>query len=173
MVLASFLFVILITHAVLSIPPTNTFCKSHTSCQCPDPRELKCRFNSSTLSVDFIDTDVLKIDFSSNSLTNFVFGDNTLNVKTLILSDNRIAIVHEKMFNRMPHLEHLDLSRNSIEAIKDTTVFDALSMLRVLNLSRAFVDDYTMNRDLCELYLLRELDVSYANMADFTLECWG
>jgi len=116
---------------------------------------------------------VLKLDVSHSNLTNLVFGDVSLNIDTLILADNRLEIVHEKMFARLPHLKHLDMSVNKIKVANDEMVFEAQNVLEHLNLSQAFTNEHKMWRDLCGLINLRVLDVSYADLSEFTLECWG
>ena len=166
------------TITITTASSSSTYCQKHADCTCsPDFRQVKCTFNSSspsyTSTLDFIDTRVLKLDVSHSNLTNLVFGDVSLNIDTLILADNKLAIIHEKMFARLPHLKYLDLSMNAIRAVNDETVFESQNVLEHLNLSRAFTNEHKMWRDLCGLKNLRVLDVSYADLSEFTLECWG
>ena len=166
-----------ITASSSSFSSPSTYCQKHPDCKCSaDFKQVKCTFNSSsstyTSTLDFIDTRVLKLDVSHSNLTNLVFGDVSLNIDTLILTDNRLAIIHEKMFARLPHLKYLDLSMNEIKAINDESVFDSQNVLEHLNLSQAFTNEHKMWRDLCGLINLRVLDVSYADLSEFTLECW-
>lgn len=170
----SFLLLLLSSSISLTTCLTPTYCQSHSKCICTDDsKEIKCKFDSTTVTADFIDTRTLKLDLSQNNLTNVVFGDVSLNLDTLSLSDNRIQIIHDNMFARLPHLKHLDLSLNRIDTVNDESVFEVLNVLEYLNLSRAFVQDYKMHRDMCNLFNLRTLDVSHADLSEFNLQCWG
>lgn len=147
------------------------FCAKY-NCWCPNPvEEIKCKLNSTTNEVDFIERDVQRLDLSDNSLQMIVWGDSVLNLHELILRNNNISVIHEKMFNKVPHLHFLDLSMNRISELKEQ-YFTDLNVLEKLNLSRAFVPDYKINRELCELVGLKVLDLSYTDLDEFTLECW-
>jgi Leucine-rich repeat (LRR) protein len=154
-----------------SISTSKGFCEVY-KCYCPKPEEeIKCKFNNTVKSVDFVDPSVEKVDFSGSSLERFVFGDTTLSIKSLILSYNSISEIHENAFDKLPHLQYLDLSNNQISLVQEVA-FTSLNVLASLNLSRAFKADYKISRDICELINLKVLDLSYADLDDLTFECW-
>lgn len=166
----------------LSLASSKGFCLKY-NCTCPgDPindqeetvngNRVRCRFDSSVRSVDFLDPSVSILDFSDSSSLEYVtFGDVGLNINQLILRNSTIRVIHEEAFVKLPHLHHLDLSRNKIDSFQEMA-FSNVNVLASLNLSQSFVQGYKLTRELCELLGLEELDLSFANLDEFTLECW-
>jgi Leucine-rich repeat (LRR) protein len=153
----------------IDIRTNKGFCLKY-KCTCPEPQtEIKCSFPSTVKSVDFIDPNVLKIDFSNNSLEMFVFGDTILKVKELLLAKNNIKKIHEDMFVKMPHLQYLDMSDNCISSLQ-AVAFQNLNILEYLNLSRSFDSSFQLTNELSTLVGLKVLDLSYSDMESFSLE---
>lgn len=150
---------------------SSKFCERF-NCDCPAPLdEIKCTLNSSIRVVDFSESEVRRLDLSDNSLEAVNWGDTALNLQQLILRNNNLTVIREKMFVKVPHLHLLDLSINRIGELKEE-YFSYLNVLEKLNLSRAFATDYRLSRELCELVSLRSLDVSFLDLSEFTLDCW-
>lgn len=134
------------------------FCAKY-NCECIDPiKEIKCSLNKTTIEVEFLEINVNRLDLSDNSLEMLVWGDTALNLRELILRNNNISEIHEKMFANTPHLHYLDLSGNKISDFKEEYL-TSLNVLESLNLSNAFVQDFKLYRHLCELVNLKIVDL--------------
>jgi Leucine-rich repeat (LRR) protein len=157
--------VILLTHRVSS-----DFCGQY-KCICNATTIRDCHFNKSVASIDFLEPGIRVVDLSGHGLSKFFFGDTTLSVEVLSLSNNKIETIQDEFFIHMPHLHALDLSNNRINSLPEIT-FQNTNTLRKINMSRAFIDKYEFSRELCELISLQIIDLSYLNLEYFTLECW-
>jgi hypothetical protein len=149
--------------------PQQTFCVKH-KCECKSEDEIKCKFNSTTKHIEFMDPGVTNVDFSGNSLETFVFGDTPLSVHILKLSSNKIKEINENMFDKMPHLHSLDLSNNQIGKIEPIT-FTNLNKVEYLNMSSAFDSKFHISKEICKFVSLKILDLSYANLEELSFEC--
>lgn len=106
------------------------------------------------------------INLNSLKLTgwNFVFkNDSNIfngleNLRTLVLSNNKIGQLHSRLFAKLKNLEKLDLSQNKIKSINFDTFF-GLSNLKTLDLSQNTIDEI-QNKSFEMLGILEILDLS-------------
>nr|AGS09139.1 toll-like receptor 9 [Sus scrofa] len=89
----------------------------------------------------------------------------------LDLSRNNLVTIQSEMFARLPRLECLRLSHNSISQAVNGSQFVLLTSLRVLDLSHNKLDLYH-GRSFTELPRLEALDLSY-NSQPFTMQGVG
>ena len=166
--------IVFIVACLNSIDCLNDFC-SFYKCDCSKSKEIKCNLKNSTIKtvdVSLVNSNVVKLDLSDNYLENLVASSGQSKIRQLILRNNKIKVISENFFDKLPELNQLDLSSNLIESMKENAFINFNSTLLTLNLSNAFVPNYTISRELCELISLKVLDLSYANLEDLNFECW-
>lgn len=136
-------------------------------CQgCPE----KCSCFSQTVKCQNQDLDAILDSLPSNTNVLFVTGTNISRISVdsfpslldqltdLHLDGNKLEVVDTMVFDKLPNLERLDLSNNSLQRFSDRA-FPYDNKLKELNLSRCFQNHSTVDLSFLQAENLLQLTV--------------